>query len=143
MSSLTNSETLFPRLAASASAWIAIASSRVMVTFFIGLSLKHRYRVFVFSCQAAGSFRLRLARPRHVTKALRLHGEVHLVLETGILALDNHGSVVRDDIAHGLHPRPFRLGKVAEHIRIHQLLGAGMADADADPPVVVAHMGRD
>src|SRR5260370_393148 len=142
MSSLTNSETLFPRLAASTRARVAMASSRVIVTFFIGLTLKHRYRVSVFSCQAAGSFRLRLPRPRYVTKALRVHGEVHLVLETGILALDDHGGVVRDDVAHGFHPRPLGLGKVAKHVRVDQLLGAGMANADADPPVVVAHMGR-
>ncbi len=53
------------------------------------------------------------------------------------------GSGVRHRAAHGVHPRPLRLGEVGEHEIVHERLVARMADAEPDPPVVVADMGGD
>src|SRR5262249_43141106 len=51
--------------------------------------------------------------------------------------------IVGDDVAQRFDPGPLRLGEVAEHVRVHQFLGARVADTNANPPVVVAYMGRD
>ncbi len=43
----------------------------------------------------------------------------------------------------GLPPRAARLGKVVQHVRMHQSLVAGMADAEPNAGVIIAAMGRD
>src|SRR5215510_15478006 len=78
-----------------------------------------------------------------LAEALGLHGEMHLVLEARILALRQEFGIVGDDAAQGLDPRPLVLGEIAEHVRMHHLLHAGMTDPDAHPAIVVADMRRD
>ena len=78
-----------------------------------------------------------------VAEALGLHGEMHLVLEARVLALDQQPGIVGDDVAQRLDPGPLVLGEIAEHVAVHQLLHAGMADADAHAAVVVADMRGD
>src|SRR6266702_6966203 len=70
-------------------------------------------------------FRLFRAEP------LRLHGEMHFILEARVMAFRQELGVVGDDAAQGLDPRLLVLREIAEHVGMHQLLYAGMADADA------------
>ena len=60
-----------------------------------------------------------------------------------ILALDQQAGIVGDDVAQRLHPGPFALGEIAEHMHRHQFLYIGFSDADAHALVVVADMGGD
>ena len=68
---------------------------------------------------------------------------MHLVLEARVLAARQQLGVVRDDVGQRLDPVALALGKIAEHVRVHHLLDAGMADADPHPAVVVADMRGD
>ena len=68
---------------------------------------------------------------------------MHLVLEARVPALGQHLGVVGDDIAQRFDPRPIALGEIAEHVRMYQLLHAGMPDAEAHALVVVADMRAD
>src|SRR5262249_56372814 len=56
---------------------------------------------------------------RALSKPLRFHSEVHLVLECRVLRLDDHAGIVGDDVAQRFDPGPLRLGEVAEHVRVH------------------------
>src|SRR5262245_40637642 len=76
-------------------------------------------------------------------ESLGLHGEMHLVLEARILAFRQQLGVVRDDGAQRFDPRPLVLGEVVEHVGLDQVLQAGMPDADAHAPILVADMRRD
>ena len=51
--------------------------------------------------------------------------------------------VVGDDFAQRLHPGPLALGEILQHVVLHQLLVARMADAHAHAPIVVADMRGD
>jgi hypothetical protein len=51
---------------------------------------------------------------------------MHLVLEARVVTLGEQPGVVGDDVAQRLDPRPFRLGEVAEHVIVHELLDAGI-----------------
>src|SRR5262249_4076675 len=78
-----------------------------------------------------------------IEESLGLHGEVRLVLKARILAFRQQLGVVRDDGAQSFDPWPLLLGEVAEHVGLNQFLHAGMPDADAHAPIVVADMRRD
>ena len=78
-----------------------------------------------------------------VAEAFGGHGEMHLVLERRILALDQQPGIVGDDVAQRLDPGPFALGEILQHVGFHQILVAGMADADAHAAIVVADMRGD
>ena len=68
---------------------------------------------------------------------------MHLVLETCVLARRQQSAAPRDGVAERLDPAHLRLGEIAEHVGMDQLLGAGMADAEANALVIVADMGGD
>ena len=80
---------------------------------------------------------------RLLAEARRLDREMDLVLEAGVLALDQERRGVRDRAADGLDPGRLGLGEVAQHEIVDERLVARMADAEADAPVVVADMGGD
>src|ERR1700680_196908 len=65
------------------------------------------------------------------------------VLKARFLSFAQEIDVVRDDPAQSLDPWPLVLGKVAEHVSVHEILHPGMADPDAHAAIVVAHMRRD
>ena len=73
-------------------------------------------------------------------KPLRKHGEVNLVLEARVLAAADQIGVVGEDRDQRIDPAALALGKIAQHVMLHHILVAGMADADAHPPIVVADM---
>src|ERR1700738_1221312 len=78
-----------------------------------------------------------------IEKTFDLHGEMHPVLKARVLSFAQEIDVVRDDPAQSLDPWPLVLGKVAEHVSVHEILHPGMADPDAHAAIVVAHMRRD
>ncbi len=68
---------------------------------------------------------------------------MHLVLEGRLLARGQQPGVIGHRLAQRLDPRPLRLGEVAKHIGMDQVLEAGVADAEPHAGVVVADMGGD
>src|ERR1700716_692883 len=68
---------------------------------------------------------------------------MHLVLEARVLPFRKQLGIVGDDVAQGLDPRLLALGEIAEHVWVHQLLDAGMTDADAPAAMVMADMRRE
>src|SRR5438445_6928391 len=78
-----------------------------------------------------------------LAESLRLHAEMHLVLESRVLAFDQQVCVVGNDGAQRLHPWPLVLGEIVEHVTMHQFLHAGLYDSDSHPPVIVADMRGD
>ena len=50
--------------------------------------------------------------------------------------------MLADGVHHRIQPFRVRLGEIAQHMCVHPLLAAGMADADAHPPVVACRSGR-
>ncbi len=68
---------------------------------------------------------------------------MNLVLEARVLSLRQQLRIVGHDVAQGLDPRPFGLGEVVEHVRVHEVLDARMTDADAHAAIVVADMRGD
>ena len=75
-----------------------------------------------------------------IAESLRHHGEVNLVLKARVLAANDEFDIVGDDADQRLDPAALALGEIAEHVMLHQILVAGMADADADAAVIVADM---
>src|SRR5580704_16973763 len=82
-------------------------------------------------------------RQLHYTVAMCFHEQMHLVLETRILARRQQRCGIRTSDAEVFDPRPFGLGEIAEHERIDQALVAGMANAEPNPTIVIAAMGGD
>src|SRR4051812_36820568 len=78
-----------------------------------------------------------------LAETFRGHREMHLVLEARVLALREQLGVASDDVAQRLDPRPLGLGEIAEHMRVHELLDAGMSDAKPHALIVVADMRTD
>ena len=58
-----------------------------------------------------------------LAKPLRAHREVHLVLETRVLALREQLGIVGDHVAQRIDPGALSFREVAEHVRVHHLLG--------------------
>ncbi len=85
--------------------------------------------------------RLRLA--VGLSEALRIHGEMHLVLKTRILATRQIVRVVGDDVRQCLHPAALALGKISEHVGVDLILHTRMTDPEAHAAIVVADMRRD
>src|SRR5262249_59585910 len=68
------------------------------------------------------------------------HGKVDFILEARILTARNQFGVVADDRDQGFNPAAIAFGEIAEHIVLHQVLIAGMADPDADAAIIIADM---
>src|SRR6516162_7793327 len=68
------------------------------------------------------------------------HGEVDFVLEARILAARNQFGVLSDDRDERVNPAAIAFGEIAEHVMLHQVLVAGMTDADANAAVIIADM---
>ena len=68
---------------------------------------------------------------------------MHLVLERRILGRRQQPRIVRHRVAQRLHPRPVGLGEIRQHVVMHQILDAGMTDAEPHPAIVIADMRRD
>src|SRR6266513_3560855 len=66
-----------------------------------------------------------------IEKTFGLHGEMHPVLKARVLCFAQEIDVVGDGPAQSLDPWPLVLGKVAEHVSVHEILHPGMADPDA------------
>jgi len=54
-----------------------------------------------------------------LSKSLRHHGEVDLVLKTRVLAADEKIDIVGEDVGERLDPALLALGEIAEHIMLH------------------------
>ncbi len=63
---------------------------------------------------------------------------MNLVLKRCILAADDKIGIVGEYTHELFDPDALALGEVAQHIVLHHILGTGMANADADAPIVVA-----
>src|SRR3954469_9790328 len=68
---------------------------------------------------------------------------MYLVLEGRVLAGRQQPGIVGNRLAQRFYPRPVALGKVGQHVAVHQLLDAGMTDPEPHPAVVVAYMRGD
>src|SRR5258708_4364584 len=84
-----------------------------------------------------------------VEKSLRLHRQMHLVLEGRIAVGSEQSGVVGNRFAHGLAPGGVGLGEMGQHVSMHSILQAGMTGsqriagmtgAEPYPLVVVADM---
>src|SRR5690606_38739770 len=105
---------------------------------------------------AFGKFDGRLFRPRLTDMALRLgfarrrrsglavlstgEGEADLVHKPVFVALDQHGDVVCNGIEQRVEPFMVGLGEIAQDMAGHALFRAGVTDADAYAPVLLAAM---
>src|ERR1700736_5869916 len=77
-----------------------------------------------------------------VDKSLGLHRQMHLVLERRILVRHQQSGIVRDRLAERDDPGTLVLGEIGQHVAVHQLLDAGVADPKPHAAVVVADMRR-
>src|SRR5262249_37131038 len=77
---------------------------------------------------------------RFFAEAFGDHGEVHFVLKARILAARQELRVVGKDTAQRPDPAALPLGEIAEYVMLPLVLVAGMPDADAHAPIVVADM---
>src|SRR6185369_3126281 len=68
---------------------------------------------------------------------------MYLVLEGRVLAGRQQPGIVGNRLAQRFYPWPIALGKVRQHVAVHQLLDAGMTDPEPHPAVVVADMRGD
>src|SRR5262245_31426890 len=68
---------------------------------------------------------------------------MHLVLKARVLAPNEESGILRDNLAQRGDPLALVLREVAQDVRIHKLLVARMADADAHAAIVVADMRGD
>src|SRR5204863_8222926 len=76
-------------------------------------------------------------------KSFGLHAQMHLVLESRVLAFRQQFGVVGDDGAQSLHPGPLVFAEVAEHVHLDQTLHSRVPDADAPTPKLTSAVGRD
>src|SRR5260370_8410922 len=86
---------------------------------------------------------LRFAAVVLVEKSLGLHRQMHLVLERRVAAGREQSGVIGDCFAERGNPGLVVLGEVGQHMAMHQLLDAGVADPEPHPPILVAHMRAD
>ena len=63
---------------------------------------------------------------------------MNLVLKARVLAARDQFGVVGENPNQRLDPWALALGEIAEHVMLDQILGAGMTDADAHSPIIVA-----
>src|SRR5258705_6567195 len=84
-----------------------------------------------------------------VEKSLRLHREMHLVLEGGIAVGGDQSGVIGNRFAQRLDRGAVALGEIGQHVPMHNILQAGMTgsqpiagmtDAEPYPLVIVADM---
>src|SRR5690348_6975051 len=66
-------------------------------------------------------------------KSPALQRQVHLVLERGVLTRGEQAGSVGDRLAQRRHPRAVVLGEIRQHVVVHELLDAGMTDAEPHP----------
>src|SRR5437899_1166565 len=76
-------------------------------------------------------------------ESLGLHRQMHLVLKRRVAIDREQRGIVRHRAKQRLYPGPVALGKIAQHVAVHQFLDPGMADAEPHPAIVVADMGGD
>src|SRR5690606_40116220 len=69
--------------------------------------------------------------------------EMHLVGEGGILSLSEQGRCICNRVQHRPQPNGICLCEVAQHMRQHALLDAGMANADPHTAEIRSDMRRD
>ena len=87
--------------------------------------------------EQASAFAL-LPKPLHGGVAARVHEEMDLVLEAGVVMGCEKGCVVGTGGAEILDPGLLGLAEIVEHIGVDQGLVAGMADAHPHAAIVVA-----
>ena len=76
--------------------------------------------------------------------AVALDGDRELVHQAVVVALDDHAGIVGDGVEQRDQPGLLLgLGEIAEHVRHHQVLVAGMADAEPDAAIVGADLRID
>ena len=63
---------------------------------------------------------------------------MNLVLKARVFAADEQLDIVGEDGDQRLDPAALALGEIAQHVMLHHVLVAGMTDADAHAPIVVA-----
>src|SRR5215210_2129639 len=97
----------------------------------------------VFLCQARLTIRCCSGAGLCLAETFGLHGEMHLVLKARIFPLGQYLGVLGDCVAEGFDPIALDFAKVAQHIRVDQLLCSRMANTDAHAAVIVADMRRD
>src|SRR4051812_8687649 len=83
-----------------------------------------------------------LSGPFHLGPSSRVHGEVDLVLEACVVTLGEERRRFGAGPAEVVDPRFLALREVAQHVVVHEVLVARVADAHADPTVVVAALRR-
>src|SRR5882724_9092194 len=66
-----------------------------------------------------------------------------LVLKCRVAILRKKARIVRNHIAQRLNPGPIRLGKVAQHIAVHEFLHPRMTDPKTHAAIVVADVRGD
>src|SRR5581483_1511516 len=73
-------------------------------------------------------------------KSLGLQRQMHLVLERGVLAGGEQAGSVRHRLAQRRHPRGIVFGEIRQYVVVHELLDAGVTDAEPHPAIIVADM---
>src|ERR1700736_1388910 len=73
-------------------------------------------------------------------KSLGLQRQMHLVLERGVLTRGEQAGSVGHRLAQRRHPRAVVFCKIRQHVVMHDLLDAGVTDAEPHPAIVVADM---
>src|SRR5271156_4516547 len=68
---------------------------------------------------------------------------MNIILKTRILAANEQIDTVGENADERVDPRTLALGEIAEHVMLDHFLGAGMTNADAPPPVIIADMRGD
>src|SRR3954454_3275073 len=77
------------------------------------------------------------------SKPLRLHRQMHLVLECGIAVRREQPGIVGNSLAEGLDPATVTFGEIRQHVAVDQFLYAGMANSQPHAPILVANMRGD
>src|SRR6266404_3563691 len=75
-----------------------------------------------------------------VEKSLGLHRQMHLVLERRIAVGGDQSGVIGDRFAQRLDPGAVALGEIGQHMSMHNILQAGMTDAEPYPLIIVTDM---
>src|SRR5581483_2561142 len=76
-------------------------------------------------------------------KSLGLQRQVHFVLERGVLTRGEQAGRIGHRLAQRRHPFAVVAGEVRQHVVMHELLDAGVTDAEPHPAILVADMRSD
>ncbi|MND53151.1 hypothetical protein D3C80_441800 [compost metagenome] len=84
---------------------------------------------------------LRLFCRRFFRLRFAAYGKRQLVHQLRVLALDQHPGIIGNRVHQRFQPDLVRLGEISQDMSVHQFLVSGVADADAQPAIILAAMG--